>query len=212
MSPEESEKSVYYRTIAREYLKRRGGPVFLSARDQAVIAGWEKARVPLDVVLEGIGRAFDRLSAKGERSHRLTLSACGRHVEAAMAQHREREAGRWTTDRPRHDKRSRARREIEAGLRGLPPGEREIAGRLEAALDILTAEVPDEAELERIDAEIDRLLASRAGDAERREAEAELRRDRSGRVGRPHEEAVTRKLARDLRLRLRIPYVSLFYH
>ena len=49
-------QSGYYREIARAFLGRRGWPLLLSPKDQAAIAAWEADRVPLPVVLEGIGR------------------------------------------------------------------------------------------------------------------------------------------------------------
>jgi len=93
MNSQNGGQSGYYQTIAREFLRRRGAPLLLSPRDQAVIAAWEEKRVPLDVVLEGIGRTFDGLRIKGRGSRGVSLLFCERQVEAALAQHRDRSAG-----------------------------------------------------------------------------------------------------------------------
>ncbi len=81
-------QSGYYQEIARAFLGRRGGSFFLSPKDQATIAAWEEQRIPLRVVLEGIGRAFDTLKARGRGTKAISLVFCGREVEAVFAQHR----------------------------------------------------------------------------------------------------------------------------
>ena len=121
MNTEDNGQSGYYQTIAREFLARRGAPFLLSPRDQAAIAAWEAKRVPLDVVLEGIGRTFDGLKARAGGPKGVSLAFCERQVEAALAQHRDRSAGRGSAAGPRPDKKDRARREVEKGLRGLGP-------------------------------------------------------------------------------------------
>ena len=212
MNSEDNGQSGYYQTIAREFLKRRGAPLLLSPRDQAVIAAWEEKRIPLDVVLEGIGRTFDGLRARARGTRGVSLAFCERQVEAALAQYRDRSAGRRNAAGPRPDKRDKARREVEKTRRGLPPDDREVARLLDAAIAVLAAPEPDEAVLERIDAEVEEVLWSRATDAERRAAEAEARKELRGRRSAGLEAAVRRKVVKAARAGRRIPHVSLFYY
>ena len=212
MDTEDKGQSGYYQTIANELLARRGPPFFLSPRDQSTIASWESRRVPLQVVLEGIGRAFDSLKTRGRGTKGVSLAFCDRQVDAALAQHLDRSAGRGNTAGPRPGKKDRARREVEKGLRGLAPDDREMARLLEAALAALAAPKPDEAALERIDAEVEELLWGRATGPEKGAAEAEARKGLRGRRPEGLEAMVRRQVVKKSRDGRKIPHVSLYYY
>jgi hypothetical protein len=212
MDTEDKGQSGYYQTIANELLARRGPPFFLSPRDQSTIASWESRRVPLQVVLEGIGRAFDSLKTRGRGTKGVSLAYCDRQVDAALAQHLDRSAGRGNTAGPRPGKKDRARREVEKGLRGLAPDDREMARLLEAALAALAAPKPDEAALERIDAEVEELLWGRATGPEKGAAEAEVRKGLRGRRPEGLEAMVRRQVVKESRDGRKIPHVSLYYY
>lgn len=212
MSDEDSGASGYYRTIAREFLKTRGAPLLLSPRDQAVIADWEAKRVPLDVVLEGIGRAFEALRARGRPARGVSLAFCGRQVEAAWAQHRDRAAGRRGAAGARPDKRERALKEVGQARRGLGAEDADVARLLDAALAVLAADRPDEAALERLDAEVEEALWNRTPEAGKRRAESEVRRDLRGRKPSELEAVVRRTVVQAARSARKIPHVSLFYY
>jgi len=212
MDTEDKGQSGYYQTIANELLARRGPPFFLSPRDQSTIASWESRRVPLQVVLEGIGRAFDSLKTRGRGTKVVSLAFCDRQVDAALAQHLDRSAGRGNTAGPRPGKKDRARREVEKGLRGLAPDDREMARLLEAALAALAAPKPDEAALERIDAEVEELLWGRATGPEKGAAEAEVRKGLRGRRPEGLEAMVRRQVVKESRDGRKIPHVSLYYY
>ena len=212
MDTEDRGQSGYYQTIADELLARRGPPFFLSPRDQSTIASWESRRVPLQVVLEGIGRAFDSLKTRGRGTKGVSLAYCDRQVDAALAQHLDRSAGRGNTAGPRPGKKDRARREVEKGLRGLAPDDREIARLLEAALVALAAPKPDEAALERIDAEVEEFLWGRATGPEKGAAEAEVRKGLRGRRPEGLEAMVRRQVVKESRDGRKIPHVSLYYY
>jgi hypothetical protein len=196
-------QSGYYQAIAREFLRRRGAPFFLSPRDLAVVAGWESDRVPLRVVLEGIGRAFDGRRDRARGTRGLPLAFCDAQVRKAMAQHADRDAGRRRTAAvPRAEKAARARREVEACLPGLPAAELELRALIEKAAGLLAATSIDEAALEAVDEAVDELLWRRAA------------RGRAGDAGRdaaPSAAARTRSV-KDDRRKLRVPYVALFYY
>jgi hypothetical protein len=212
MDTEDKGQSGYYQTIAHELLARRGPPFFLSPRDQSTIASWESRRVPLQVVLEGIGRAFDSLKTRGRGTKGVSLAYCDRQVDAALAQHLDRSAGRGNTAGPRPGKKDRARREVEKGLRGLAPDDREMVRLLEAALAALAAPKPDEAALERIDAEVEELLWGRATGPEKGAAEAEARKGLRGRRPEGLEAMVRRQVVKESRDGRKIPHVSLYYY
>lgn len=214
MDAEDKGQSGYYQTIARAFLERRGAPFFLSPKDQAVVAGWEDRRIPLRVVLEGIGRTFDGLISRGRGTKGITMSFCERQVDAAFAQHRDRTAGRRraATAEPRLTKQERVRREVEKALPAFSSADPEIAGLLRAALGLLAAPRPDEAALERLDAEVEGILWSRATGEEKTAAEAEVRRELRGRRPGGLADIVRRNVVKAARAGLKIPHISLFYH
>jgi hypothetical protein len=212
MDTEDKGQSEYYQTIAREFLARRGAPFFLSPRDQSAIASWESRRIPLQVVLEGIGRAFDGLKTRGRGTKGVSLAFCDRQVDGALAQHLDRSAGRGSAAGPRPGKKDRARREIEKGLHGLAPDDREIARLLETALTVLAAPRPDEAALERIDAEVEKLLWGRATGPEKGAAEDAARKGLCGRRPEGLEAMVRRQVVKESRVGRKIPHVSLYYY
>ncbi len=212
MTIEDKGQSGYYQAIAREFLARRGAPFFLSPRDQSMIAAWEAKRIPLRVVLEGIGRTFDGLKTRGRGTKGTSLVFCERQVEAAFAQHKDRSAGRGNAAAPRAGKKDRARREVERGLRALPSEDSELTRLLQAALDALAAAKPDETALERLDADVEDVLWARATGAEKAAAEAEVRRELRGRRPEGLEAVVRRKVVKAARDGRRIPHISLFYY
>jgi hypothetical protein len=205
-------QSAYYQAIAGKFLKLRGAPFFLSPRDLEIIAGWEDKRIPLDIVLEGIGRAFDGLRNKSRGTRGLPLSFCEGQVDKAMAQHRDRGAGRRKPASPRAAKQEKARREAAACLGGLPPEDRGLRSLFEAASDILSRPSPDEDALERIDADVDDILWSRATASGREEARARLWREFRNKPPEEISAAARTALLRSARKRQKIPYVSLYYY
>lgn len=214
MDAEDSGQSGYYQAIARAFLERRGGPVFLSPKDQAAIAGWEAKRIPLRVVLEGIGRTFDALRARGRGTKGISLAFCERQVDEAFAQHRDRAAGRKKVPEAGDhlDKNERVRREIGKALEALSDDDAEMTRLLQAALEALTAAPADGAALERIDGEIEDLLWARATPAERAGAEAVVRKGLKGRKPAGLDDLVRRQIVMTARAGRRIPHASLYYY
>ncbi len=206
-------QSGYYQAVAREFLRRRGAPFFLSPKDLTVISGWEEEGVPLGVVLEGIGRAFEPGPGRSRVRRPTALSHCQAQVRKAMAQHVDRGAGaRRQGARPRSEKTARARAEAEACLGRLPAGEADLEQLFQAAIDLLSRPSPDEAALERIDEEADRILWERATRDEREALKRKMARERAGTTAAVTEAALRTRLVKAARERGRIPYVSLFYY
>lgn len=215
MDREDERRTGYYQAIAKAFLERRGAPLLLSPKDQAVLAGWEARRIPLRVVLEGLARAFEGLKARGRGPKGVSLAACERQVDAAFAQYRERHAGGRTGTAPaaaRPGKRDRARREIAQALAGLGPGEAGLAAPLTEALRLLEAATPDEAGLERLEAALEEALWAGTTAADRAEAEAGLRREPGSRRPKDLAGAVRRRAVQAARAARRVPHVSLFYY
>ena len=214
MDEADSGRSGYYREIARAFLARRGGAFFLSPKDQAAIAAWEDRKIPLAVVLEGIGQTFDGLKTRGRGTRSISLAFCDRQVEAAFGQHRDRLAGRRKAAAagPAADKGDKARLEIEKAIDALAADDTELERLLRAALEALAAPRPDTAALERIDAEIEELLWARASVEERAAAGAEALRGVKGRKPAGFEDQVRRRVVMAARAVRRIPHASLHYY
>jgi hypothetical protein len=208
----EKRQSEYYQAIAREFLRRRGAPLILSPLDLAVISGWEKNGVPLEVVIEGIGRAFEAIRDPARGKKGLPLSFCESQVRKAMAQHADRSAGRGRSAAPRSAKTDRVRREVERRLRALPAEEKEIRSLLEKAAGLLVRPSPDEEALERIDEEMDEVLSNRAARSECESFRRRLAAEFPGPDSAGIEAAVRTRLVKSTREKLGVPYVSLYYY
>ncbi len=210
----DSGQSGYYQEIARSFLERRGGALVLSPKDQSAIAVWEEKRIPLSVVLEGIGRTFEGLKSRGRATRAISLAFCDREVEAAFAQHRARLAGRRTAAEaaPGSDKKDKARREIAKAAEALSAADPEMTRLLRAALEALAAARPDAAALERIETEIEQALWTGATAAEKAAAGAETAKMAGGQKSAGLEDEVRRRVVMTARLRRRVPHVSLHYY
>ncbi len=73
----------YYRAIEEEFVRRRGAAMLLSPRDWALIGDWQKAGIPLRIVLQGIANVFDSFERRATRSRRInSLAYCRQEVLA----------------------------------------------------------------------------------------------------------------------------------
>ena len=86
----------YYTEIEEHFWKKRGAHLLVSPLDWAIVETWQKAGIPLGVVLKGIDRAFE----SWERSKRAaggrqlkTLAYCVDAVLDAAAEAQEASAG-----------------------------------------------------------------------------------------------------------------------
>jgi hypothetical protein len=211
---DDSAQSGYYQEIARAFLERRGGALILSPKDQSAIGVWEEKKIPLSVVLEGIGRTFEGLKARGRATRPVSLAFCDREVEAAFAQHRDRAAGRRKASEAalRSDKKDRARGEIAKALEALSASDAGMASLLGSALEALSTDPPDAAAIERIEAEIEEALWRGATPAEKAEAMDETAKRARGKGSASLDDTVRRRVVMTARLRRRVPHVSLHYY
>ena len=209
MTTEDKGQSGYYQTIARAFLERRGGPFFLSPKDQSTIAAWEAKRIPVRVVLEGIGRTFDGLRTRRRGTKGVSLSFCERQVDASFTQHKDRTAGRVKAAEPRTDCAGDWKGCSPATVPNFSAAAYFFGRQLNKELNAVN---PDEAALERLDAEVEDILWARATAAEKEAAAAEVRKKFRGRRPEGLDDLVRRKVVKASRDGRRIPHVSLFYY
>lgn len=78
-APEEPDG--YFRAIEEAFHRRRGAPLLLSPRDWALIGEWQRAGIPLRVVLQGIENCFDAHARRAPTARRInSLSYCRQEV------------------------------------------------------------------------------------------------------------------------------------
>jgi hypothetical protein len=206
------EQSGYYRTIAGEFIRRRGAPFFLSPRDVALVARWESLRIPLDAVLEGIERAFENSRKRGRPGKVMTLAFCEAQVMKAFGQHAERSAGGTEKVVPRFEKKDRLGKEAARFLATVPPGLAALAGLFEQAVAVTRLPDTDEQKLEKLDDEVDEILWRSSLPGEREEVRKDIRVEFAGKRGFDIEEIVRTRLVKARRDRYKVPYLSLFYY
>lgn len=205
-------QSQYYQTIAREFIGRRGAPFFLSPRDVALIARWEKMMVPLDAVLEGMEMAFENFRKSGRSVKILTLGFCEYQVMKAFGRHAERKAGGTRKSVSRDKKKNRLICEIERFLGAVPPGFEDLRAPFGRALDLVQPAGAREEELERLDDEIDEVLWRGASPKEKEELRRNTAAEFAGKRDLDLEEIVRTRFVKARRDRYKVPYVSLFYY
>ena len=71
----------FYTEIEEYFCLKRGAHLLVSTLDWAVIETWQKAGIPLEVVLKGIDRAFERYDAKKRGRPVKSLLYCVDAVE-----------------------------------------------------------------------------------------------------------------------------------
>ncbi len=205
-------KETYYQTIAREFFKRRGAPFFLSPKDTALIARWEKARVPLDAVLEGMEKAFANYRKGGRPAGALTLAFCEYQVGKALAGGRERRAGGARKTVPRDAKKERLLGEIGRFLGEVPAGLEALLETFAAARAVLDDPGAGEEGLEALDDTVDEALWRAAPEGEKARIRKDILAELSGK-GTLDLDAVARtKLVKEMRERHKVPYLSLYYY
>jgi hypothetical protein len=208
----EEDRNRYFRTIAREFLKRRGAPFFLSPRDAEIISGWERRGIPLSVVLEGIERAFERTKpGRPDTGKILSLAFCAPKVERAFDIQREKTVGGRRRVTSTADKKRPAAHEAERFLADLPNRFSRLATLYREGLEILSRTEVDEEALEALDDRADEILREAATPEEKAEAAADMAADRS--VDRDGDSpGISLRAALMMRRRYRVPYLALFHY
>ena len=74
----------YFTEIEEYFWKKRGTALLVSTLDWALIDTWKQARIPLDVVLQGIDQAFEKYAKRRRKSQKVnSLAYCHQAVLAA---------------------------------------------------------------------------------------------------------------------------------
>ena len=210
---DEKERSRYYQEIAAAYLKHRGAPFFLSAKDLDLVAKWERSGVPLAIVREGIENAFDvsRPNAR-PRGKVLSLAYCEVPVARAWERFRDRKVGGTRKTAGARDRRTDIRKEIERFLNNVPPGFEALREPFLAAKAALEKDGAADEDLERLDEKVEDELRA-AASAEDAAAAREAVRAEHGTLSRAAlEKAAAVLLVKRLRAKAKVPYLSLFYY
>ena len=205
--------SKYFQSIALHFFKRRGAPFFLSSKELDYIAKWEKMGVPLHVVLEGIERSFESYRRKPGRKAKIqSLAFCDLQVQKAFEQDRERKVGHKKRIVERHEKKDRARAEVERFLAKIPQQIGYLKEAYSLAQKVLSQTHCDEEELERIEGEIEELLWKNSLDKEKERVKSGVLKDYEFKQEEEFERIFKIKLVKVLRDKYKIPYISLFYY
>ncbi len=84
----------YFTEIEEYFWQKRGAHLLVSTLDWAVIETWQKAGLPLEIVLKGIDRAFERYDAKKRGRPVKSLLYCVDAVADVAEEAKEAAAGR----------------------------------------------------------------------------------------------------------------------
>ncbi len=84
----------YFTEIEEHFQRRRGGILFLSTLDWALIETWKDAGIPLEAALRGIDAAFDRYDQRPSKSKKVnSLAYCAQEVLSAAEDMKEAAVG-----------------------------------------------------------------------------------------------------------------------
>lgn len=84
----------YFTEIEEHYQRRRGTLLLLSTLDWALIETWKNAGIPLQAVLLGIDKAFDKYDQRPSKSKKVnSLAYCSQAVLAAAEDMKEAAVG-----------------------------------------------------------------------------------------------------------------------
>lgn len=209
------ERSQYFQEIAHHFIAERGAPFFLSSVDIELILSWEKMKIPLGVVLEGMKKAFQNRRAKsGEKRKVRTLVSCQYHVLREFEQYRERRVGKMKNVRrdKRKEKRRMIRREVENFLASIPSEVVYLEEIYSRAMRLLSRKDVDEDELEKLDRKVEDFLSDLCSREEKDRVKEEVLKEYPSAGEEDLLSLVKIKTIKLLRERYRIPYLSFYYY
>jgi hypothetical protein len=211
--PRTEKRSFYFQEIARALFGHRGAPFVLSSRDMVTISSWEERGIPLQVVLEGMERAFEKFRKRAVGGRKMaSLGFCESEVAKAHREYRDRGIGRAAKGESREDKKKRIRGEVERFLKSMPR-EAEFLGEVyREALVVLGRKAASEEALEQLDARAEDLIAVLADAAFRAEVDRRVRKDFSGHPAEELRRISLLELVKRWRERYRVPYLSYHYY
>lgn len=213
MKRKDKQRSEYYQSIARYFFKQRGAPFFLSSTELDLVTKWEKMKIPLPAVLEGIKGAFENYRRKpGKKTRIQTLTYCEPAVLNAFDQYRERRVGHERSRMERAEKKNRASAEIRKFLDTLPETISYLQEAYSRAHRLFSLGPVDEEELERIEGEVEELLWEHTSEEERERIKADVRSEYKVEERKEFLRILRIKLVKAQRDKYKIPYISLFYY
>lgn len=213
MEMKNENRSQYFQSIARHFLKLRGSPFFLSSKELHIIETWEKIKIPLQVVLEGVDRAFEKNSLKRARKGKiLSLVFCNLQVLRAFEQFRDRRVGSKNNGVGQEKKREKAVAEVKRFLENTPLEVDYLREVFVLVLRRLSCRNINEEELEQREREIEELLFDKASDIEKDEIRREILAEYEFAEKEEFQRVFKLRLLKHLREMYKIPYVSLYYY
>ena len=169
--------------------------------------------IPLHVVLEGIERSIEIYKRKPGRKAKIqSLAFCDLQVLKAFEQDRERKVGHKKRIVERHEKKDRARAEVERFLEKIPHQISSLQEAYSLAKNVLSQSHFDEEKLERIEGKIEELLWKNSLDEEKERVKRRIAKDYKFKEEEEFERIFKIKLVKVLRDKYKIPYISLFYY
>jgi hypothetical protein len=178
----------------------------------ALIERWEKSRIPLDSVLEGMDKAIENFRKGGRSVKALTLASCEYQVMKAFGQHAERKAGGSRKTVSRDEKKNRLLKEIERFRTSAPSALEGVKYSFARAAAILGLSGTDEEELEKLDESVDEALIRAASEEEKSRVRDDVRGEFAGKKGLDLEGIGRTRLVKAMRDKYKVPYLSLFYY
>jgi len=176
------------------------------------LSSWEKLRIPLPIVVEGINRAFEHYRRQGRARKMPALSFCDREVKRAFEEYRERQVGRRRKVVSRDEKRKRARAEVERFLRDLPAEVSSLKVVCGEALRLLAKRAVAEEALERLEEKLEELLFQAVPEKDKAEIKKFIQIEFKSRPREELEEISRLRLVKSWREKYKIPHLSLFYY
>jgi hypothetical protein len=77
----------YFTEIEEHFWKKRGTAILLTTLDWALIDSWKQAEIPLEAILRGIDRAFEKHDQRKSRTRRInSLAYCHQAVLEAASE------------------------------------------------------------------------------------------------------------------------------
>lgn len=102
----------YFTEIEERFQRARGSTALLSTLDWALIESWKEADIPLEAVLTGIERTFEKYHKRPKRFRKVnSLAYCSQEVLRAAEQASRAEAG-TARERPGQEEPAFARNDI----------------------------------------------------------------------------------------------------
>jgi len=77
----------YFTEIEEYFWKKRGTALLISTLDWALIDSWKEAQIPLEAVLQGIDRAFEKHESRRNKTRKVnSLAYCHQEIVAVAAE------------------------------------------------------------------------------------------------------------------------------